>query len=555
MTKRLWIGGRLRSPFLIEEGGGCRPDLLLWFDASRDHFLSGEIVPPDAPASALADELRKALAGNPRGLPGTIRVPDDVSASAIENVVPAGATLEVGPTPELDRIVDLMDQRVPGSPGMVELSYLSGGVTPAALDALFRAASALFRRVPWKLLDDTDVIEMNVPALGVQGACLVVIGAMKENFGVIIFDSYDDWDEFSSRDLDRPDAIRNLGVAFITLSLDPGTRLPDRMRREVFEHGWPVASPDAYPAVFAVEPDGRPRHTRERDLHLATAAAAGVTALVQRHARALRPRVRVPMSATVAAPEKGEIEVRLPHRAVFEWAREEPLTEREHAREMDLAKAQVKRFLDSKAAAALSAKDREEAPFLCEVLHEAKVNYLDGRYGGLAARHVHWFLLEHYPRKVSADAAYSRRVPAILDAYFAWLGEEGLVTPVTAARMRQRVARVREEFLSAATDPGRFGPAKSFVMAMEAAGVDFEDEAAVKKYMEEYNRSLGAGPARGSRGGQAGPDARGGSASSARPARSAVARWEPAPGEPHPPLDAPCPCGSGKRYKRCCRTR
>jgi hypothetical protein len=32
-------------------------------------------------------------------------------------------------------------------------------------------------------------------------------------------------------------------------------------------------------------------------------------------------------------------------------------------------------------------------------------------------------------------------------------------------------------------------------------------------------------------------------------------RWEPAPGDTLPAADAPCPCGSGRRYKKCCKRR
>lgn len=32
-------------------------------------------------------------------------------------------------------------------------------------------------------------------------------------------------------------------------------------------------------------------------------------------------------------------------------------------------------------------------------------------------------------------------------------------------------------------------------------------------------------------------------------------RWNPSADHPAPPLTAPCPCGSGRRYKKCCLRR
>lgn len=46
-------------------------------------------------------------------------------------------------------------------------------------------------------------------------------------------------------------------------------------------------------------------------------------------------------------------------------------------------------------------------------------------------------------------------------------------------------------------------------------------------------------------------------AATSRPQRAAsrARRWRPAEGEPVPPPTSPCPCGSGRRYKKCCKPR
>ena len=63
--KSVWVGGRIRAPFRVEEGGGFRPDLILWLDAPRDQLMVADVVEPDTPASALAEQLEAGLARQP----------------------------------------------------------------------------------------------------------------------------------------------------------------------------------------------------------------------------------------------------------------------------------------------------------------------------------------------------------------------------------------------------------------------------------------------------------------------------------------------------------
>lgn len=52
-----------------------------------------------------------------------------------------------------------------------------GRLSAEDMAALFAAVDALYRIEPWKTLDDDQLIEVNIPELAVQGACLSVIGA------------------------------------------------------------------------------------------------------------------------------------------------------------------------------------------------------------------------------------------------------------------------------------------------------------------------------------------------------------------------------------------
>ena len=189
--------------------------------------------------------------------------------------------------------------------------------------------------------------------------------------------------------------------------------------------------------------------------------------------------------------------MRLPHPVVaHEEQGADALTDADRARMMAGVSKQIREFLESPAASAMSKDWREAAGFVCETLHRAKMDDMDGRPDGLAPRHVSRYMLDYFPRKVSADAPTARRVPEILDRYFEWLGSKGLASEADAARLRARVERLRDDFLSIAADPANFGPAKSVVLAMHAAGVDFSNPAAVESFIVKHNEDLAGGGAR-----------------------------------------------------------
>ena len=85
------------------------------------------------------------------------------------------------------------------------------------------------------------------------------------------------------------------------------------------------------------------------------------------------------------------------------------------------------------------------------------------------------------------------------DGYVAWVGngsDAGLRWPRGLGRLRRQSRRsrdtcrtrgARKEFRRAMTDQTEFGPAKSLANAMLADGVDVLDQAAVDRWIEEFN--------------------------------------------------------------------
>jgi len=146
--------------------------------------------------------------------------------------------------------------------------------------------------------------------------------------------------------------------------------------------------------------------------------------------------------------------------------------------------------------------------------------------------------VEVLPRKVSAELDFFQAVAPVLSAFFTLLAEKGLLS--SARTLAKTVADLDQEIVAASQNPRNWGPAKAFVMAAEQAGIDTCDQRALHQFMAEYNLRLLA---------QSSPRR----SIPVLPLASRPAPAAPAvPAKPNVGRNAPCPCGSGKKFKKCC---
>lgn len=146
-------------------------------------------------------------------------------------------------------------------------------------------------------------------------------------------------------------------------------------------------------------------------------------------------------------------------------------------------------------------------------------------------------LFEIFPRKVSVESERAGQVVAELRAFWQYLKRTrclenndailGLLTDEDAKDLEAALA-----------DSSNFGMAKSFVMAGKDAGYDMTDPDDTNRFMVAYNASLLE--MRASEQPKAGP-----SPPPQRPAT--IHRPSQRVGR-----NEPCPCGSGRKYKKCC---
>ncbi len=137
--------------------------------------------------------------------------------------------------------------------------------------------------------------------------------------------------------------------------------------------------------------------------------------------------------------------------------------------------------------------------------------------------------LDTLPRKVSADESYYKSIAPVLSAFFNFLGEKGILR--SASKLARRVKKIDKQIVKNASDPSRWGMAKSMLMAAIKAGVDIENEKELNKFIQLYNLQQIA---------ELKKEDKTISVPQSMPNKVRIGRNEP------------CPCGSGKKYKKCC---
>jgi hypothetical protein len=287
---REWVGGCLSAPFFItDRDEPYRPGLVIWMDARDDLVVGHEVVGPEntnnAVGCALVAAMERPLAGPPRR-PDRIRVADASLVDEVRTALGDDTPVVIAPTPELDALLQAMLESMSQAEAGDDGSYFEEGrIPPAAVAELFRSAELLYRIAPWKVATDDQVLRMDIPALGVSGACVSIIGNLGKSLGLLIFPSLGGFDAFG-RAVDEHvpgSGSIDFGADWLSLGFDRGADLPVAMRREVAQHAWPVVDANAYPRVERRERDGASRPLVERDVKIASACATSVTAFFAKH--------------------------------------------------------------------------------------------------------------------------------------------------------------------------------------------------------------------------------------------------------------------------------
>ena len=114
-------------------------------------------------------------------------------------------------------------------------------------------------------------------------------------------------------------------------------------------------------------------------------------------------------------------------------------------------------------------------------------DYVDGRPLRWSPTVVELFMAGWIPRKVLGDAELFSSLPAALDAWVRFAGRKSDLPEWAIVATREAIPQWHETMVRDSEDPASFGPAKQFIAAARAAGINLEDPGAVNTFVAGWN--------------------------------------------------------------------
>lgn len=528
--------GRRPAPFIVEKPTPHRPEVWLLLDAGGDQMVAIDVVTPGDPASVVADWASVRVEPGIR-----LRVDEASLADALRLQVGEGIEVLEAPTPEIDEAIEALEAFGELDRGHRREHSWANGADADAKAGFYAAAEQFERSRVWEKASDGHVLAIDVPALGWTGACISIMGLAQETFGLLLLRSMADYVRFVRRADGDPGERRRSpgpGVPLFSVNYDRPRDLPSgrKLAVEARAHGFLPGPGGRVPYLFIVSADGVPAVPTTEDYRLASVCLEATRRFVEKHEELFTqtPRERFVEESTVTMPGAalGVVLTGPPADLLWRWGEELPI---EGLRQRDLDEICMS-FHAAREASGASAREVNEDRWAAQEMLEFKLKRGEA-LADWTPDDVTAYLLDYYPSHGTETGDDLQAIPPRLDAFLAWLGASDRGPALRLAAARQRIAGCREEFLRQAGDPRRFGVAKTMVQAMRAANVDGTDQAAVESFVRDFNRRLQDDP------------------SLLPMATRQVRAWTWNQEGPAPDPRGPCPCGSGRRYRKCCMPR
>lgn len=191
------------------------------------------------------------------------------------------------------------------------------------------------------------------------------------------------------------------------------------------------------------------------------------------------------------------------------------------------------RFMESEEAGKLNPELFEDAGFIIYNLLVYAWTYTNGSPEKLDEYTLEQVLLEVFPRKITAERDLFEKVAPVTEVFLRWLESEGILANTFS--LVETIRGWADTIVANGMNPQYWGMAKSFMMQARADGVDTQDEQAMQRYLAEYNlRRMGR------------------KLSAQSDIRDLSPPMPIVEQSPKISRNAPCPCGSGRKYKKCC---
>ena len=129
----------------------------------------------------------------------------------------------------------------------------------------------------------------------------------------------------------------------------------------------------------------------------------------------------------------------------------------------------------------------ENGDFVASTMLQWKGGYDDGRLGRWTQADLAEYLLDYFPRKVSADEETLAAVPECVRAFLIFLAVRGSLSGEPLEQLEEACEELRDEFLECAHDGSNWGLAKSMLAQMQAEGIDPSAPGALDAWIEDFN--------------------------------------------------------------------
>jgi tetratricopeptide (TPR) repeat protein len=249
-------------------------DLILAYD------LTGEEPTADILWDQLAQAMKKPMMGKPHRPSALQFVPDPFWDDLVPHLDAIGIACE--PTAELDQlnvVFEALQEQlgVSSPPGLLEMP----GIEPKHVAGFYQAAAEFYRKAPWRLIGYENAIKVECDRFESGPWYAVVMGQSGLTMGVALYDDLAALRRLWTNDLSDEENARE--TVALTVTFDMETEIPAPDLKATREHGWEVAGPEAFPAIFRKERGMTMRPPLGWELQLMEGCLRALPAFVARH--------------------------------------------------------------------------------------------------------------------------------------------------------------------------------------------------------------------------------------------------------------------------------
>ncbi len=281
----LWQADCRPLESLVEhEGERIQPWMALVFSTTHGRILAQGMTAEPPTSAFLWDVLAQAMSEpmmGPPHRPTELQVRSDPVWSDLRPHLDA-VGVECVESDDLEMIGALFDDlsqhlKSDDPPSLLEMP----GMTPEQVAGFYQAASEFYCKAPWRRLGYEEAIRVACDRYNSGPWYAVVMGQSGLTLGVALYEDLDLLRQLWAGELSDEENARE--TVALTVTFDPETEIPPADLLAIRQHGWTVASQEAYPSVFRKERGLSMRPPLAWELELLEGCLRAIPEFLSRH--------------------------------------------------------------------------------------------------------------------------------------------------------------------------------------------------------------------------------------------------------------------------------